>query len=135
MEALGKIALGAVVFLLSGFFTAGPTGNLGFGLVVASITTSMAVIVGNAAVTRGRQWTPWMIYAALLWPVALIHVLVIGKDEAALEKTALQTGALRKCPACAELIKAEASKCRFCGSAVEPVQAPAATPPAQDVVV
>ncbi len=36
----------------------------------------------------------------------------------------------RECPFCAETIKAAAIKCRFCGSAVEPVEVAAPVPPA-----
>jgi hypothetical protein len=35
----------------------------------------------------------------------------------------MATGDLRKCPQCAELVKREAKICRFCHSALEPLQA------------
>lgn len=37
------------------------------------------------------------------------------------EPAAAQSGATRACPYCAEQIRAEAMKCRFCGSEVEPL--------------
>jgi hypothetical protein len=58
VQILGRIVLAAAVFLPAGFFTAGLTNNLGFGLLMASFTTSMAIVAAmrrSRAVASGRS--------------------------------------------------------------------------------
>jgi len=57
----------------------------------------------------------------LLGPIGLLIALVMSTDHREMEKRSLQAGELRKCPTCAELVRIEASKCRFCGSDLPPV--------------
>jgi hypothetical protein len=70
--------------------------------------------------------------AVLLGPIGVLIALVAPRDQAALDKRAVEGGDMRKCTACAEIVKREAVKCRFCGTTLEPVAAAPPPAPAAD---
>lgn len=82
-----------------------------------------AVVVASAASSRGRSGLGWFIYGLLLWPIALIHVLVLPRNDSAVEQARIADGSARACPHCAELVKREARLCKHCHQAIEPLAA------------
>ena len=79
-------------------------------LVVAAI---LGVLVGMIAKSKGRAFFPWWLYGALIFIVAIVHVLIIKPNAAHVEREALSAGG-KKCPSCAEIVKEQARVCRFC---------------------
>lgn len=63
----------------------------------------------------------WFFVTLLLWIIGLPLYLVKRSEFKRVNATAAASDDLRKCPQCAEDIKAAAIKCRFCGANVEPV--------------
>lgn len=53
-------------------------------------------------------------YGAALFIIALPHAILLKPDIPSLDKRRLAEG-MKQCPECAELVKGEARKCRFCG--------------------
>lgn len=83
----------------------------------------MAVLIGlipaYIAKGKGRSFGVWWLYGAALFIIALPHALLIKPDIAALERQQLEEG-MKKCPHCAEMIKADAMVCRYCSRDVAP---------------
>lgn len=73
-----------------------------------------AVIASN----KGRSGLGWFLIGVLLGPFGLILALVVSKNVEAVENASLSSGEMKKCPHCAELVKREAIKCRFCGETI-----------------
>lgn len=76
-----------------------------------------ALIMSN----NGRSGGIGFAVGFFLGPIGLIIALLMGKDEATVEKDRLAGGELRKCPVCAESVRREAIKCRFCQTDLEPL--------------
>lgn len=79
------------------------------------IATLIGLIPAVIARSKGRSFGAWWFYGAALFIVALPHALLLRADSGRIEAQALADPANRKCPFCAEIIKAEAKVCRFCG--------------------
>lgn len=82
---------------------------LGFWIIFSCVAAAIAHNKGNSVAAA-------VLISILLSPlIGIIVALVQKRNEAVLETQRLQSGASRKCPFCAELIKKEARVCRYCG--------------------
>jgi hypothetical protein len=81
-----------------------------FVVVIALLGLIPAAIARN----KGRSFGAWWLYGALLFIIALPHALLLKSDRAAIERRQVAEG-YRKCRFCAEMVKADAIVCRYCG--------------------
>lgn len=71
--------------------------------------------------SKGRDTTAGFLLGAIFGPFGILFALFSPKNDLNMERQAIVSGSSRKCPDCAELVKAEAKKCRFCGAELQPV--------------
>lgn len=76
------------------------------------------VLCGFAAAmiysNKGRSGATAFLVGIFLGPIGVLLALLTPTDAAGVERKQLDAGQMKKCPHCAELIRAEASICRYC---------------------
>lgn len=76
-----------------------------------------AILVGAYASSKGRSGIGFFLIAVILSPlIGFIIALVVSPIREHTEARAIDSGDLKKCPNCAELVKTEAKLCKHCRS-------------------
>jgi hypothetical protein len=90
------------------------------------IWIASCVLAPMIAASKGAS-AGWAFVGALLFgPLAVIYAALRPRDERALERHKIEAGEMRKCPSCAEAVRVEALKCRYCSAELPPLAASSA---------
>lgn len=119
MEPIFMFIIALVLALLAAVVAA-KRGRSGWLFFLVAALGSPAAAVAMSVLSRGQE-TPMMI-GLMGFPAAVFvaSLIVRSGDQMAAENGSFR--GKRKCPYCAESIRAEAKKCKHCGADVEPAQ-------------
>lgn len=91
-------------------------------LIVAAM---IGLIPAAIAHSKGKSFFGWWFFGAALFIVALPAALLVKPDIVALEHRRIAQGTMKRCIHCAELIRQEATVCKYCGRDLSTVEAAA----------
>ena len=85
---------------------------LGFLLLLCSVACM------SIAANRGRNQSTWALVGLLSGVIGILIALCMPKTRDKEAADGIKSGKLKTCHLCAEAVKIEATRCRYCGSDV-----------------
>jgi ribosomal protein L32 len=88
--------------------------------VLSTFLILLPILIGNWNHNRGNSFWIGFLLSILLSPfVGFLIVALTKKNQRQIDQRAVRTGEMKRCSNCGELIRPEATRCRYCASPTE----------------